>query len=260
MPEAWLTIDDTPSAMTDGCVNYLLENDIPALFFCRGDRLSENPEPACRAIEKGFAVGNHAWSHRRASAMGYAETVNEIASTERLIEDCYRAAGVERARKYFRFPHIDRGAGGWVVDYDAHPEHRDTLVRLFSDGLNIDLAPPDPGQVETKLKLQEYLRAEGYGWNFPVTFPWYAGTEMGRAADAMFTFSSSDWMLTARHRGRHKWKSVPDLKARMAADPFLWREDSPHILLMHDQDDLAEVFTELMDYLLTRGFRFKTFS
>ena len=62
--QCYLTIDDSPSPHTDEMIDYLAENNIPALLFCRGDFLEANPEPILRAIEKGFVIGNHSYAHQ----------------------------------------------------------------------------------------------------------------------------------------------------------------------------------------------------
>lgn len=256
--KAYLTIDDSPSAETGALTAWLAENNIPALLFCRGDRLEKNLPAITDAIGRGFVIGNHAYSHRRFSQLSFAEGVAEIERTEALIDAAYAQAGAARPGKYFRFPHMDRGTGGWVVDYDAAPEHRDTLIRLFSDGLNIDLAPPSPEQIDRAQRWKAWLR--GHGFSAPpfagVAFEWYAETEMAEAVDAMFTFSTADWMVTPRHAGKWPYKTVADLRRKIDADPSLRREDSAHIILIHDQDGLFPVTRELLEHMRARGVRF----
>lgn len=247
---AYLTIDDSPSSHTDELTDFLADHDIPALLFCRGDRLAESPEPVVRAIQKGFCIGNHAYTHRRASELSFAEMVDEIERTEALIDKAYKHAGAGRSVQTFRFPHMDRGCGGWVVDYDAVPdEYRKILIKLFVEGLNISLSPPHEEQREKKQNLQEYLKAEGFVSPFRgVNHKWYAETEMAEAIDAMFTFSASDWMLTPRHQSKWPYKSLDDLKQKIDDDPWLKAEDSHHILLFHDQDGLLDVTMALITH------------
>lgn len=251
MPAALLTIDDSPSPQTGMLTGFLGENGIPAVLFCRGDRLEQNLESIIHAAAQGFVIGNHAYSHRRASDLSFDEMTAEILKTEMLIESVYRQALKPRPVKYFRFPHMDRGCGGWVVDYDAAPKQKATLVSLFTDGLNITLDPPSAAQIEKKQQLQDWLWREGFS-PLPcggVTFPWYKETEMAQAADAMFTYSTSDWMLTDRHRGKRVYKTLDDLKRKVADDPWLKQKDSAHIILAHDQDGLFPVVRELAVFL-----------
>ncbi|MBI4031170.1 MAG: polysaccharide deacetylase family protein [Proteobacteria bacterium] len=253
---AYLTIDDSPSARTGDLTEALEKRGIPALLFCRGDRLEQNPAPVARGIQKGFVIGNHAWSHTRFSALPFETCVVEIEKTEKLIDAAYRDAGIARPGKYFRFPHMDRGAGGWVIDYDTVPAHRDALLKLFDDGLNISLQKPSADMLEKKEKLQEYLKKSGFTAPFAASFPFYAETEMATAIDAMFTFSTADWMLTKRHLGKWPYKTLDDLRKKMDDDPWLWQEDGAHIILSHDQEETVDTTIALVDYMVARGFEF----
>lgn len=253
---AYLTIDDSPSPRMDDLTGALKERGIPALLFCRGDRLEQNPAPVARAIQKGFVIGNHAYSHTRFSTLSFERGIEEIEKTDALIEIVYRETGVSRPGKYFRFPHMDRGAGGWIVDYDAAPAHRDTLLKLFGDGLNVGLKKPSAEMVEKKEKLQKYLRKAGFKAPFHASLPFYAETEMAAAVDAMFTFSTADWMLTKRHLGKWPYKTLDDLRKKMDDDPWLWQEDGVHIILSHDQDETVDTTIALVDYMVVRGFKF----
>jgi peptidoglycan/xylan/chitin deacetylase (PgdA/CDA1 family) len=63
MHEIYLTIDDTPSPLTDDLVDGLVARGVPALLFCRGDFLDASPDAAYRAIDKGMVLGNHGYEH-----------------------------------------------------------------------------------------------------------------------------------------------------------------------------------------------------
>jgi peptidoglycan/xylan/chitin deacetylase (PgdA/CDA1 family) len=257
---AYLTIDDTPSETTDTLTDALKSRNIPAVFFCRGDRLEANPAPAIRAIAKGFCAANHAYSHTRASLLSFEDMSAEIARTEKLLEDCYDKAGVARGAKYFRFPHMDRGAGGWVVDYDAvPPAWRETVTRLFADGLNISLEKPDPALVAKKHQLQDWLRAAGYApfAAGAITHKWFSGSELGEAIDAMYTFSTSDWMLLPRHQGKWPYKTLDDLKKKIDDDAWLNAPDSINIVLAHDNAEILDVTLSLIDHMRSKNIEFK---
>ena len=251
MTKAWLTIDDSPSPETDALTVLLAREDIPALLFARGDRLAEDASPIVRAIERGFTVGSHAFSHGRCSRIGFAAMTEEIKRTDTLIDAAYRAAGRARPAKYFRFPHMDRGAGGWIVDFDAVPEHRQTLIDLFAGGLNIDLTPPSDELRDLKAALQDWLRDEGYTApdRVAVTYPWFRHTEMASAIDTMFTFSTSDWMVTPRHAGKWPYKTPADLIAKIDRDPWLRDPSSADIVLLHDQADMLVITAPLLLHL-----------
>ncbi len=272
MRTAYLTIDDSPTGDTDRLTDFLAGRGIPAVLFCIGSSYSdleipcsgmdEDPGPIERAIGKGFVIGNHLHTHRRSSAIPYEEVVREIESTERLIDGLYKKAGRARPAKLLRFPHIDRGAGGWIVDYDAAGACGPALKSLFADGLNITLAPPSPEQMEKKARIQDYLKREGFTSDvYPgITHPWYTGTEMAAARDSLYTFSTSDWMLNpdfAAHAHQWPYRTLDALKGKIDADPWLNSPDgSANIVLAHDHNRLFDVTTALVAHIQARGAAF----
>lgn len=257
--EAYLTIDDSPSDQTHLYLEWLKQRNIQALFFCIGERLIERPDVMVRAVHDGHILGNHSYTHPRSSVVGADAMLAEIDLTDMAIEMIYAQAGVKRPGRYFRFPHMDRGMGGYIVDYDAlNDNHRNVVVPLFRDGLNIALIAPTTEQRAQRDKLQAGLKQRGF--TAPpftgVTFDWYQDTEMGSAIDAMYTYSTSDWMLLPRHKGKWAWGSVDDLNARADADAQLNRTDSRHIILAHDKDGLASEEFALLQHLLDKGLSF----
>lgn len=260
---AYLTIDDSPSPHTDTLTDFLVERGVPALLFCVGERMENTIKPLVRAIQKGLILGNHSFHHQRASQLTFEECTAQILQTEALVEKAYAEAGTARPAKYFRFPHMDRGTGGWIVDYDRlAPEDREDVIQFFSGGLNISLDPPSLELTEKKERLQDFLKREGFS-QIPtrtVTHPWFAKTEIASAIDAMYTFSTSDWMLLERHKGRWLYKSLDDLKRKIDEDKWLQTEESAHIILAHDKEEIDFVTQDLIDHFLTRDFEFLPFA
>ncbi len=259
MKAAYLTIDDSPSQHTDDLTDFLVERGVPALLFCRGDMMAQNGLNALvRAIDKGIVLGNHAYHHYRASEQSYDVYVDEIRETEKLIDQAYAEAGAERGAKYFRFPHIDRGTAGWIIDYNQLPEpERQAVIEIFSDGINISLDPPTAEMIDKKERLQEFLVAEGFS-AFPsagITFPWYQG-ELARAIDVPYTYSFSDWMLLGRHRGNWPYQNLEDLKQKIDADRWLQQPGSVNIILAHDKDEIEIVVRDLVDHCLAQEIEF----
>lgn len=267
---AYLTIDDSPTRETDALVDWLAARDIPATFFCIGgaykdmhidcEGIEQNPGPILRAIDRGFLIGNHTYTHRRASEMSFDDVVAEIEKTETIIDGLYAQVRKTRPVKLLRFPHIDRGAGGWIVDYDAAGNHKSTLMELFGSGLNITLAPPTAEQIDKKEKIQAYLKREGFVTDIydGITFPWYQG-EMKSSRDLLYTFSTSDWMLNpdlARYAALWPYKTVDALKGKIDADLWLRDETSTHLILAHDHNGLLPVTTALFDYFIKSGINF----
>lgn len=259
---AYLTIDDSPSDKTIDLVEFLKSNHIPAILFCRGDYLEKNPAPVIQAVKKGFVIGNHLYAHTRASTLDFNAVTEEILRTEDLINEAYRNADKQRPGKYIRFPHMDDGTGGPTALWHAPDHHRDYLIRFFSDGLNISLSPPAKKQTDHYKALRSWLQDEGFT---PPPFKdirhdWYLDSRLHEEINTMYTFSTSDWMLTGRHLKRDwPYKTLEDLKMKINNDPGLNNTESAHVILAHDQSELFEVTTALIQYFLQNGFEFLDF-
>lgn len=107
----YLTIDDAPSKYMEKKVELLLKHHIPALFFCRGECIALHKEYVVEAIQKGFLIGNHSYTHPYFSQIPLEQCFEEILKTEALIDNCYHQANIERPCKVIRLPFGDRGAG-----------------------------------------------------------------------------------------------------------------------------------------------------
>lgn len=105
----YLTIDDAPSSHLPKKIALLKQRNIPALFFCRGESIVLHKKAVVEAIQQGFWIGNHSFSHPKFSTISLEACLEEILKTEELIEDCYRLAGIKRPHKLIRFPFGDRG-------------------------------------------------------------------------------------------------------------------------------------------------------
>ena len=259
MPKAYLTIDDSPTRISLNLCHYLKDNDIPAIFYCRGDHIEQHFDVTVEMIRMGFVIGNHGYAHKRAVGLSYDDIIEDISRCEDLIDGAYTAAGVKRPGKYYRFPYLDRGCGAWIVDFDKMPDDVRRIVHgLFADGLYLDDTRPTDALVEKKHKLQYWLADQGFTLPFSgVSFPWYQHPQMAGALDALYTFSTSDWMMTARHLSKdHPYKSTEDLKGKIDSDPYLFNEKHNYIVLIHDQEELEDVFKALIDHMVKCGIRF----
>lgn len=262
MPDLYLTIDDGPSEKFTALANFLAERGVPAVFFNRGDMMEKRPEAVIYAIKKGYIMANHAYSHKRASTLSYEGMCAEILRTEEILDDLYTRAGVDRPGKYFRFPYLDRGMGPWL----AEPGHLDETARraqeeLLEKGLGHNPEKPGLERIEKKRKLQQFLKETGFDI-LPVenvTLPWYARTEMAKSIDSLCSYSTSDWALSKRHKGKQSFDTIEDLKRKIDDDPWLHDERSNHIVLAHDQADIHDVTCALVDYFLESGFKFLDF-
>ena len=258
MKNLYLTIDDSPSPFTDEMIDYLEENRIPAVLFVRGAFLSDNPKPIIRAIEKGFVIGNHLFSHERCSEMDFVKIVEEIERTETMIDAAYVVAGRERTHRLIRFPHMDRGCGAQIVEYEKYTEYKNILEDIFLDGLNVQSKRPSPEMLALKHKLQIFLEREGFSQPFEgVSHPFFENTEMESAKDCMFTYSTADWMLTDRHKGKWRYKTIDDLINKIDNAPHLKDDNSADIVVMHDdRENILGVMKEILDYWKNQGVRF----
>lgn len=264
--QAYLTIDDSPTPYTNELLDDLSARGIPALFFVRGDMIETYGDEALRrAVAMGFSIGNHMVTHTRTSTMEFADVKQEIEIMYDKINDIYHSEGIKNPPLYFRFPHMDRGTGGHIIDYDAISiTHRKMVIEMFAEGINIDLKPPTVAQIEHKHNIQNFLKSLGYAQPFHnINFPWFQG-EMFEAVDCMYTYSTSDWMLLNRHKNSGKWryKTIDDLKQKIDNDALLHNSSSNHIILAHDKDEAGfnkHVLLPLVDHLLEKECMFLPF-
>lgn len=259
--KAYLTIDDSPSDITDNVINFLEAEAIPALIFVRGDFLENHPAPIIRAIEKGYIIGNHLYSHQRASRLTPETVKDEILRTEALIEQAYHSAAVSRPFKAIRFPYLDRAMGAWFIEPDtitntSAKERFEDLIE-FGLGNNKSVVPTAP-QIDIKNHIQDFLKSEGFAApTFSAcTASWYRENPCIKdATDTLITCSSSDWMLTQRHKEKWAWNNVADLSQRML-ERFTQDGNSAQIILLHDQSELQTVFIDFIKALKSANIHF----
>ena len=82
---AYLVFDDSPSKDMKMKVDYLVLKKIPAIWFCI-EFLEQRPSYAVYAIEKGFIIGNHSYSHKHFSDLSLEQCYQEIEKTDKIIE------------------------------------------------------------------------------------------------------------------------------------------------------------------------------
>ncbi len=233
MRSAYLTIDDSPSARTGDLVKFLNTRNIPALLFVRGDHMQQFSSAIANAIRNGIVIGNHSFAHIPAGEMSFDQWQADFEQCEVLINMAYKQAGVRRTHLYYRFPYIDRGDGVRVERNFAKGEG------AFTSNAAIE-------------KIQIYLKTKGFSQpfeNMPEGYP-------DDAADCLFTYTSGDWMLTARHKGQHQYKSLDDLKSKIDKDLSLQQSLYNHVFLLHDQAEIHDEVCTLIDYFTQSGFKF----
>ena len=98
----WLTLDDGPCPETTPAVLDLLdEQGATATFFLIGERAVKYPELVREILRRGHGVGNHSWSHPRATfwCLGPVRTWREISRCQSALTEITGEAPV-----WFRAP------------------------------------------------------------------------------------------------------------------------------------------------------------
>lgn len=242
----YLTIDDSPTADFRNKVKHLVSKEIPAIFFCRGDRLVERSEDAIFAIKQGFILGNHSYDHPQFSEIPLKECFNQIKQTDEILERIYEEAGVKRPGKLFRFPYGDKGSGldaehGW-------PDDKDT--RLFMQG------------------IQNYLKRLGYAQPIfeNISYKWFNDAGLAKDFDVYWTYYSRDCEVAEyRESGTkspHGYYHLRTIIDRMDEDfPEECRglnyRGSSDIILVHDYPEIEDIFVPLIRAFLAKGIYFK---
>lgn len=111
-----LVIDDGPSPMTTRMLDTLEHGGHRAVLFILGREVAGREASLVAAIRRGFALGNHSFSHPRFSTITVEVARQEILRADALIDALYATAGVARPGKWFRFPYLDTG-GERHVDF-----------------------------------------------------------------------------------------------------------------------------------------------
>lgn len=241
MTRAILTIDDSPSPHTRELVEFCTARDITPVLFCRGDRMDQFGDDGLRAaLDQGVILAHHSYHHQPAGLWGFDAWRDDFLAMQDRLGDVYEAAGMAWENKLYRFPYVDRGDG-------------DRIERRFAD-----LAKG--GTIETNdhvKRIQDFLADQGYAQNLgDVSHPLYDNPVVAQAHDCLFTYSSCDWMMTSRHKGKQIYQTPDDLVAALDADPWLQQDDWDHIILMHDEAEIHDVTLHLIAAMVARNFKF----
>ncbi|MGH1398857.1 MAG: polysaccharide deacetylase family protein [Alphaproteobacteria bacterium] len=231
MPKAYLTIDDSPSPDTEKLVDFLVAREIPAILFVRGALMEQNPRAIEYAIKNDILIANHSYAHIPAGEMEPQDWADDLELCDHLIEAAYRRCDKARKIKLYRFPYIDRGDGIKIEQCDKTTINENEKTQV----------------------LQDYLHSYAFRQPFKRTPPGYPR----KASDCLYTFTSRDWMLNDKHRGKHEIKTREDLIARIDEDQGLMNEVNHQILLFHDQPGICDDVCAAIAYLQDKkGFEF----
>ncbi|HJZ87318.1 MAG TPA: polysaccharide deacetylase family protein [Polyangia bacterium] len=94
-PRVALSFDDGPGPSTAGLLDLLAGRRVRASFFVLGQNLERAREIGVRMVREGHVLGNHTFSHARSDAIDAPALLEEIARTDALLREVYRAAGAQ---------------------------------------------------------------------------------------------------------------------------------------------------------------------
>ena len=225
MKKAVLTIDDIASKNTPAIVDYLNEKGIQAVMFAYGEKAEEFFDNAVYALQHGMIIGNHSYTHPHFSELTFEESVSEIEKCEKVLDRLYKAAGVQRKYRPFRFPFGDTGSGN-------------------------------------KTALQKYLTENGFDKldDTFVPYPWWKNEGIDKNIDTYWTFDVAEYNIrpgsgfTADDVFKRMNDPAPAEGAPLLAD------GGRHIILIHAHDETEALvpgyYKLFIDYMLENGIEF----
>lgn len=238
---AYLTIDDSPTKDFSQKLDYLIEKSIPAVWFCIGENLYRYPERAIDAIQQGYIIGNHSYSHPHFSNLSLDAAFEEIRRTDVIIDELYAQAGTQRPAKFFRFPYGDKGG----------LKHTEVFEPYEGEGKH------------RKVAIQAYLRELGYTQpRFAgIAYQYYHYSGLLDDVDWYWTYDCMEWSIS-QAMPTHGIDSIEKVYARMDEDVpeggrGLNRSHSEEIILLHDQEETTAYFQPIIDRLLAKGIQFR---
>lgn len=249
MKSTYLTIDDAPSRDFTAKMEYLLRHRIPALFFCVGQLIQQDEQALRAAIEHGFVIGNHSFSHPHFSDLSLEDCKREIRQTDELIERVYRSTGLERPAKYFRFPYLDSGGDASGAAYEAKWSGPSSeWFRYERD--------------DKRMELQAYLRSLGYrqpGFE-GINLKYFADPTLLTEVDVRCTYDQAEYWL---HEVNAPWglSKEEEILARIEEDsPYKGRslncDDTVDIILVHDHEKTTDLFYRIIARYMEKGIQF----
>ncbi|RLD54932.1 MAG: polysaccharide deacetylase [Bacteroidetes bacterium] len=226
---AYLTIDDSPSKDMKVKVNFLYTHKIPAVWFCIGEKIEINPEPVIIAIQKGYIIGNHSYSHRHFSKLSLDECKDEIRKTDEIIEQMYEKADCKRTIKIFRFPFGDKGVGWNPIKvifrkYDSHFKN-----------------------------IQNYLSESGYQKVLlPDIQKWFPYSFLLNDIDLLWSYNIREWAISKKITSESEQKKF--LLKKLSR---LERTKKDEIILVHDQEITSHLFGFIINQFVKMDYHFK---
>lgn len=188
---------DLPQKRWGEKLDFFISKSIPVIWFCEGEKMEKRPKPVIKAIKKGHIIGNHSYNHPYFSDLTLGECYKEIRKSDKIINELYKKVGVERRRKYFRFPYGDKD--GLKYEEVFEPYEGEGKIR--------------------KVKLQEFLRRLGY--EKPefrgITYDYYKEAGLLNDVDWYWTYDVMLWALQEEDPP-HRIETLEDVLQRMEVD------------------------------------------
>lgn len=225
MSRAVLRIDDSPSQITPEFVDYLCERNITPVIFAVGENLEKYFENAVYALKKGAVVGNHSYSHRHFGEISFDQCVCEITRCEKLLDELYYTAGIERRYRIFAFPYGDKGG-------------------------------------ENKDKLQDFLKENGFCRldDREIAFGWYRENGLDKDIDSFWTFDFGEYMLPWENGFTYQSIIERIHNQNPPSGGALLEKGSFHTVLIHDHEQtnrfMPEYYKAILDYAAEWGVEF----
>jgi peptidoglycan-N-acetylglucosamine deacetylase len=250
LKKAYLTIDDAPGRDFAGKMEFLYRHGIPALFFCEGRSIQSNELELCAAIERGFLIGNHSFSHPHFSDLSIEECKQEILRTDELIESVYRRSGFKRPARYFRFPYFDGGGdeSGSAYETKWSSPASEWFHYKYED---------------KRKEIQEYLWKLGYRQpNFEgINLEYFDDPNLLSAVDVRCTYDQAEYWLD---KADAPWglSQADAILGRIEEDfPYEGRslncEETADIILIHDHEKTTPLFYRILERYLEKGIQFQ---
>lgn len=233
----YLTIDDAPSETFLDKLNLLELHQLQAIWFCQGNFMQERPDAIIEAIHRGHIIGNHSYSHPSFEALTVEQGIEEIRSTDAIIDRLYRQANRPRNARYFRFPYGNKGNG--------------EIARTSNSAEKLD----------KRRAFQDELRRLGYVYPLP------SDPESDGEVDWLWTYSTNDWSpFNSKFMMPDFTTPEQVLSAFQAWNPPTKtgseKDSAPEIILMHDMagSTANQLFHDLIACLLEKHLPLARFS
>lgn len=218
MKNVILTIDDGPSDITRDIVDYLNKNNIPALMFFIGNNIEKYFDSAIYAVESGILIGNHSYSHKSFSLLSEEEAYREIKITDSMLHELYKRCGINKFKKYFRFPFGDKGSN-----------NKAAIQKILSD-LNYENSV-----------------------NLNIKYNWYYKNDLNLNKDVFWTFDCEDYLLSDEKcniRIGDIFKKIYNEHPDQGGS--LMNTESDEIIIMHDHPWSNKVVNKYYEIILDK--------